>query len=161
MDELIKMTQLAKPVIKNKFWIVEEDGRKIGTIQAVPDGVIYIHGQQKEKFPTFKLLSSKYNINVAKQDRKPAESKVSSIYDYPCQGPVHGPVFDLKNKLPLYTKEPKSKSYFCAGYYLVEIEQSHWVPMYCPKKIILSRHRYQGPFKSSEECTKNNSKVSS
>jgi hypothetical protein len=149
MDELIKMTQLAKPVVKNKFWIVEEDGRKIGTIQAVDDGVIYIHGQQKEKFSTFKLLSKKYNISVGRSDRKTKHS-VDTIYDYPCEGPVYNPIYDLKLRLPLYTKETKSKSYYCAGYYRVKLEDSSWVTMFCPKKIILSRHENRGPFKTKD-----------
>lgn len=151
MDELIKMTQHAKPIVKNKFWIVEEDGRKIGTIQAVPDGVVFVQGQHREKFPTFKLLSKKYNIGVDKAERK-AKNKITSIYDYPCEGPVHNPVYDVKSRLPLYTKETKSKSFYCAGYYYVELEDNNWVTMFCPKKIILARHKYQGPFKSAKEC---------
>lgn len=146
------MTQQAKPVIKNKFWIVEEDGRKIGTIQAVPDGVVFVHGQQREKFSTFKLLSKKYNINVARSDGR-VKNKNNTVYDYPCDGPIYNSVFDLKLRLPLYTKEPKSKSFYCAGYYLIEIEESQWTTAYCPKKIVLTRHRYLGPFRTIAECT--------
>lgn len=145
------MTQQAKPVVKNKFWIVEENGRKVGTIQAVPDGVVFVHGHQREKFPTFKLLSKKHNINVAR-GRQQNRENINSVYDYPCEGPVYNPVYDLKLRLPLYTKEDKSKSYYCAGYYLVEVEESHWVSMYCPKKLILTRNRYQGPFRTIAEC---------
>lgn len=150
MDELIKMTQQAKPIIKNKFWIVEEDGRKIGTIQAVPDGIVYVHGQVREKFSTFKLLKSKHNIHVVKSTKKPNQ-EILSIYDYPCKGPVFNPVYDLRLRLPLYTKEQKSKSYYCAGYYLVE-DNDKWVTMFCPKKIILTRQQFKGPFFSEEEC---------
>lgn len=144
------MTQQAKPVIKNKFWIVEEDGRQIGTIQAAPDGVVYVHGQTREKFPTIKMLSSKHNIRVIKTSPAAKKSQHNMIYNYPCSGPVYNPVYDVRLRLPLYTREPKSKSFYCAGFYLVKIE-SAWMQIFCPKKIILSRNEYFGPFASKEE----------
>lgn len=145
------MTQQARPIIKNKFWIVEEDGRQVGTIQAAPDGVVYVHDHIREKFATFKLLSNKYNIRAVKPDRT-TKNPAESVHDYPCEGPIFNPVYDLKSRLPLYTKEEKSKSYYCAGYYLVEIESEQWIPIFCPKKIILTRHQYLGPFRTIREC---------
>jgi hypothetical protein len=58
MSELI-----AKPVIKNKFWVVEDSGQKIATIQAKDDGgYAYVHDEQREYFPSVKNLKLKYNI---------------------------------------------------------------------------------------------------
>lgn len=143
------MTQQAKPVIKNKFWIVEEDGHQVGTIQAAPDGVVFVHGQTREKFPTLKLLRTKHNIHLAPATKNKSD-RMNSIYDYPCEGRVYNPVYDIKSRLPLYTKEPKSKSFYCAGYYLVKIETT-WASVFCPKKIILTRHEYHGPFTSKDQ----------
>jgi hypothetical protein len=58
------MTELiAKPVIKNKFWIVESEGTKVATIQAVEDGgFVYVHDEERQRFPTIKLLTKEYNI---------------------------------------------------------------------------------------------------
>ena len=36
------MTIEARPVVKNKYWIVEKDGEKIATIQAANDGVVFV-----------------------------------------------------------------------------------------------------------------------
>ena len=55
------MTMEAKPVVKNKFWVVEEGGRQVATIQASPDGLVLVKGHQREKFVNFKLLKDKYN----------------------------------------------------------------------------------------------------
>lgn len=143
------MTQQAKPVVKNKFWIVEEDGRKVGTIQAAPDGVVFVHGQSREKFPTLKVLSLRRNIHFSKTART-KKSSVNSIYDFPCDGLVYNPIYDVKSRLPLYTKKAKSKSFYCAGYYLVNID-NEWITVFCPKKIILSRNKYLGPF-TTREC---------
>jgi hypothetical protein len=54
---------IAKPVVKNKFWIVEEGGEKIATIQAIEEGgFAYVHDEQRELFPSIKMISKKYNI---------------------------------------------------------------------------------------------------
>ena len=69
------MTELiAKPVVKNKMWIVESLGTKVGNIMAVDEGgVVYVHDDQREAFPSIKLLQKKYNIEF---DIAPGKSKV-------------------------------------------------------------------------------------
>lgn len=148
----------AKPVIKNKFWIVEEDGQKVGTIQAVEDGVVLVQGQNREKFPSFKMLTSRYNIRVERVPKKAVST--NNVYDYPCDCDPHNPIYDLKSRLPLYTKDAKSKSFYCAGYYLINVEGT-WTSEFCPKKIILSRHDYHGPFKTKDDLTVKLSKIRS
>jgi hypothetical protein len=148
----------AKPVIKNKFWIVEEGGQKVGTIQAVEDGVVLVQGQLREKFPSFKMLTSKHNIRVGRISKKKVAA--NNVYDFPCDCEPYNPIFDLKSRLPLYTKDVKSKSFYCAGHYLINIEGT-WTSDYCPKKIVLSRHEYHGPFKTKDELTARLSKLRS
>jgi hypothetical protein len=138
----------AKPVIKNKFWVIEEDGHQVGTIQAVPDGVVLVQGPIREKFASLRLLTSKHNIKIVSKKTRQAKSE-NIVYDYPCDVQPHNPVYDVKSKLPLYTKEEKSKSYYCAGYYLICVEDT-WISIFCPKKIILSRHKFIGPFKDKD-----------
>ena len=142
---------IAKPVVKNKFWIVEEDGNKIATIQAVDEGgFAYVHNEQREIFPSIKLLSTQYNIEFVKAE-KPVKEKleVYDVYGFPTPNRPNNEVLDVQRYLPIYTKTPKSKSFFCAGYYIVKYS-STWVRAYCPKMITLNRYEYQGPFKSAE-----------
>jgi hypothetical protein len=141
---------IAKPVVKNKFWIVEEDGHKIATIQAVDEGgVVYVHNNERETFPSIKLLTKKYNIEFVKAE-KSAKSEDHEVYGYPCSNRPQNEIYDVQRKLPLYTKSGKSKSYFCAGYYAVKFSNT-WVKAYCPKLITLNRYDYIGPFKTQEE----------
>jgi hypothetical protein len=141
---------IAKPVVKNKFWIVESNGQKVATIQAVEEGgFAYVHDDQRELFATIKLLSSKYNIEFVKAE-KPVKGEGHDVYGYPCSNKPHNEIYDVQRKLPIYTKSSKSKSYFCAGYYLVKFSNT-WVKAYCPKTITLNRYEYAGPFKSAEE----------
>lgn len=141
---------IAKPVVKNKFWIVEEDGHKIATIQAIDEGgVVYVHDDERETFPSIKLLTKKYNIEFVKAE-KTTKAETHEVYGYPCSNRPHNEIYDVQRKLPIYTKSSKSKSFFCAGYYAVRFSNT-WVKAYCPKLITLNRYDYVGPFRSQED----------
>ena len=61
---------IAKPIVKNKFWVVEEQGTKIATIQARDDGgFVYVHDDLREYFPTVKILKQKYNIKFNNKEK--------------------------------------------------------------------------------------------
>jgi hypothetical protein len=146
------MTEMiAKPVVKNKMWIVESAGTKVGNIMTVDEGgVVYLHDNQRESFPSIKILQKKYNIEFVKVE-KPKKEKLSSydVYGFPTNSQPHNEVLDVQRYLPIYTKGNKSKSFFCAGYYIIKFS-STWVRAYCPKLITLNRYEYEGPFKTQE-----------
>ena len=141
---------IAKAVVRNKYWIVEDSGQKIATIQAIDEGgVVYVHDNEREVFPSIKGLSKKYNIVFAPDKKAPGPSQLD-INGYPCDGLPHNAVWDVRRKLPVYSKTAKSKSFYCAGYYLIKYN-SAWVQEYCPKMITLSRYEFIGPFKTRQE----------
>lgn len=146
------MTEMiAKPVVKNKMWIVESEGTKVGNIMTVDEGgVVYLHNNQREMFPSIKILQKKYNIEFVKAE-KPKKEKldVYEVYGFPTNSAPQNQVLDVQRYLPIYTKGSKSKSFFCAGYYIIKFS-STWVRAYCPKLITLNRYEYEGPFKTQE-----------
>lgn len=148
------MTNTAKPVVKNKFWIVESDGNQIATIQAIDEGgYAYVHDNQREVFPSIKLLTTKHNIQIVKAERRPVVKQESyDVYGFPTPNRPFNEVLDVQRYLPIYTKTAKSKSFFCAGHYLVKYS-STWVHTFCPKIITLNRYEYQGPFKTKDRAT--------
>ena len=77
------MSLLAKAVVKNKCWIVEDDGHKIGTILANPAGVVYQHENKREQFASLKLCSDRYNIIVDKTPPKIAQNNNSQLTNSP------------------------------------------------------------------------------
>ena len=144
MSELI-----AKPVIKNKFWVVEDSGQKIATIQAKDDGgYAYVHDEQREYFPSVKNLKLKYNIKFGTADKVKKEN-IKTVYGYPVTGRAFNQVWDVQRKLPIFSKTPKSKSLFCAGYYLIKLN-SVWSESFCPKNITIARYQYVGPFTTKD-----------
>ena len=143
---------IAKTVVKNKFWIVEEGGIKTATIQAIDEGgVVYVHNNQRELFPSIKLLSKKYNIEFVKQEKTIKEKGDSyDVYGYPSKHRPYNQVLDVQRRLPIFTKTAKSKSFFCAGYFIVRFT-GNWVRACCPKLITLNRYEFQGPYRTQEE----------
>jgi len=143
---------VAKQIVKNKFWIVEEAGEKIATIQAIDEGgVAYVRNTEREVFSNIKLLSKKYNIEFVKLEKvKHEPGTVYDIQGYPTPHRPHNVLFDVQRHLPIFTKTAKSKSYFCAGYYIIKFNHN-WARAYCPKAITLNRYEYQGPFCTPEQ----------
>ena len=146
---------LAKTVVKNKFWIVEDtDGEKVGTIQRVATGlkdVVLVTQRKRIKFPSIKVLEEKHNIKFTNK-RKTRAKPCLEVYGYPAETDdgLYNGVFDVVKKLPIYSKEEKSKSFFCAGYYLIEYN-GNWVKSYCPKTLTLDRNAWMGPYKTDDE----------
>ena len=144
------MTLLARSVVKNKCWIVEQDGTKIATIHANEQGVTLVQDTTREQFPNLKTLSDRYNIIIDKSKPAKVAKESHEVYSYPCDNKPQNALWDLHHKLPVFTKGSKSKSFFCAGYYIVQFNNG-WVKSYCPKLITLNRYPYQGPYFTKDE----------
>jgi hypothetical protein len=142
--------RIAKPVVKNKFWVVEDHGQKIATIQARDDGgFVYVHDEQREYFSNVKNIKQKYDIKFSNLERSKKDNS-KTVYDYPVTGKTFNQVWDVQRRLPIYSKTAKSKSLYCAGYYLIKIN-SVWTEAFCPKNITLNRYAFIGPFQNKQQ----------
>lgn len=146
------MTAVAKTLIPNKTWLVEEGGKKVGTLNKDKKGYTFLVKGQK-------IEIKKSDINQTLGIEIPETTVVKKIkdtvidhnvYDFPCSSKPHNPVYNIKKKLPIYSKSLKSKSLYCAGYYIIKFRKG-WVKSYCPKLITLERYPFQGPFKTEEQ----------
>lgn len=149
----------AKTLIPGKEWLLRDDNSKIGTISKCKKGYQLL---QKGRILPFRDLSKIKNyLEITFLDDsescKIQETASYSIYDFPCDSKPYDPIYSIKEKLPLYIKDKKSKSVFCAGYYLVKFRKG-WVKSYCPKLITLQRYQYAGPFKTEDALEAYNSK---
>ena len=145
---------LARTIVKNKCWVVENDGTKVATILANEsgNGVTLVHsdGEQRERFSSLKLLSDRYNIVIDKTKVAKVAKESHDVYSYPCENKPQNALWGVQHKLPVFTKGSKSKSFFCAGYYIIRFNFG-WAKAYCPKLITLNRYPYQGPYFTKEE----------
>ena len=133
----------AKPIVKNKYWILRENDKKIGTVQSNPSGyVVRIHNTETE-FKTIKTIKNRTDISFEDApERKRAQGY--EVNGFLTDSKPHNAVYDVKRRLPMFTKKAKSKSWYAAGYYQITINgqtETH----FCPKVILLQRYPYLGP----------------
>jgi hypothetical protein len=146
------MEFVAKPVLEDKFWILEDNGQKVGTIRSNENGVVLTVGKENHSFKKLEELKQKMKVSFTGKELVKKEKVEYDVHGYFCKTKPYNAIFDLKRKLPLYTKTNDSQSFFCAGYYCIQFDHG-WVPASCPKLITLSRNNYLGPFKTKLEMT--------
>ena len=147
----IIMTTIAKPLIPNKSWLLETDGLKIGTLNKERSSYSILKDGHKISVGTAKDVKEKLGIVFFDTGKSSIiESKEHAVYEYPCGSKPYGSVYDVRKKLPIYAKSTKSKSQYCAGYYVIKFRKG-WVKSFCPKLITLDRYPYHGPFKTEIE----------
>jgi len=146
------MTLIAKPVIDKQFWILQKDNQKVGNIEACAGGYQVKINNQITQFKTIRMAARTVNIEF-EPAAKPAKTKTAMdhVHGYPVAGRVYGPMWDVQQQLPVYTKTAKSKSWFAGGWYNVR-RGRNWKTVLAPKLIVLQRYPYQGPFYSEQEA---------
>jgi hypothetical protein len=142
---------VAKVVADKQFWILQEDDRKVGNIEAWNGGYQVRINNQVKQFKTIKLAAKESNIVFAKEETA-SKPDNTVVHGYPVAGRCYNPVWDVVHHLPIYTKTAKSKSWFAAGWYSIK-RGRNWKIIQDPKLIALQRYPYQGPFRTKEQVT--------
>ncbi len=157
------MTEIhAKPIIDNKFWVVEKNGEKFATLRKNDENHFVMSNELGVKiYPSKESLTKQFGKDffVAKIIKEANNSDLKEVHGFPCSVNPFNSMFDIKKKLPLFTKSSDSKSLYCAGYYVIKFEKG-WVKSHCPKLITLQRYEYRGPFKTELEMKQVLSNVS-
>lgn len=148
------MTEIyAKPIVDGKFWIVEQDGEKVGTLHKKENNKFFLSSKSGESWfnkkeeltKTFgkNFFDTKIKTTISHEDVRDVHGFSTSCYPY-------NPMFNVQKKLPLFTKSVESKSLYCAGYYIIRFDKG-WVKSFCPKLITIERYENRGPFKTELE----------
>jgi hypothetical protein len=146
------MSIIAKPVIKDQFYILTQDDKKIGNIEATGDGFAVRINDKVMPFKTIAMIRKQVDIEFSavgnNTNREPASYQVQG---YPTESRVYNPIWNVQHRLPLYTKSCQSRSWFAAGWYQVK-QRRTWRIVQSPKLITLERYPYQGPFYTKEQA---------
>jgi hypothetical protein len=145
------MKVIAKELIPNKSWILKNKNKKVGTLLKDKKGYFVLQNGVKTLISDVNSMYDNFEIISLSNTKKKNLDLDYSIYNYPCRIKPFNPTFNLKKKLPLYSKNATSKSIYCAGYYIIKF-QKKWVQSFCPKLITLDRYPYQGPFKTEKQA---------
>lgn len=147
------MTITSKVLIPNKEWIITSEHSKIGSINKSKKGYNFFRKgfripiKNEEQIKNDFDLELDYSKSITEFKMDPA---VYAIYNFNCSSKPYNPVYNLKKKLPLFSKSLKSKSLYCAGFYAIKFRKG-WVKSFCPKLITLERYSYYGPYKTEKE----------
>jgi hypothetical protein len=142
----------AKVLVPNKEWLVTDNHQKIGGLTKNKKGYIFHKNGKELGFKNLNEDKAQLGIELFEESFKKTTTQTSeySVHDFPCRTQPYNPVYNVKDRLPLYTKNLKSKSRYCAGYYVIKFQKG-WLKSFCPKLITLERNLYQGPFKTAQE----------
>lgn len=147
------MNFISKVVIPNKEWIIEDHGQKIGSVAKLKKGYEFFRRGQRINFKDLKELTDEFGVTLVEGKKTPKfeiEPVSYKIYEFPCSSKPYEAVYNVKKKLPLFAKSAKSKSQYCAGYYVIKFRKG-WVKSFCPKLITLERYPFHGPYKTEVE----------
>lgn len=143
------MTVKAKPILKNKFWIIESNGERIGTLSKQEDKrLMYSCSSGTEYFTDQKSFNTW--IGGATWDKATVSDGTlaeKEIHGFPTSSNPYNVMYNVQKRLPLFTKSKKSKSLYSAGYYIIRFDKG-WVRSFCPKLVTLEKYEYKGPFKT-------------
>ena len=146
------MTLIAKPVIDRKYWILQEDNRKVGNVEACDGGYQVKINNQVQQYKTIKMVEQRVHVQFEPSIKIKTKPVTNLVHEYPVAGHVCNPMWDVPKKLPIYTKTNKSKSWFAAGWYKVK-KGRNWSVVQGPKLILLERYPYAGPFYTKETAS--------
>lgn len=146
------MTIKVKSILKDKFWIVQDNQVNIGTLSLCDDKYMFSNSDETCFFDNKRQMKSRFGVDIVWSDEDEFKQTTNdySVYNYPTSVQPYNTMFDVKRKLPLFTKSEKSKSAYCAGYYIIRFDKG-WVKSFCPKLITVERYEYKGPFKTELE----------
>lgn len=145
------MTELvAKPIVKNQFWIVTDGNKKVGNIEANNAGYgVQVNGTFLQ-FNNTEEIKKKAHIKF--EPLKSNKTKASIPYpEYPTTARTYNSILDIKRGLHLFTKTKKSKCLHAAGYFVIDQNGTKQV-IFCPKYIFIQRYDYSGPYKTESEA---------
>lgn len=141
---------IAKPVVKNQFWIVTDGKEKVGNVIADGSGFEVKLNGGIAHFKNTNAITKQTQIEFDRQKLEKVKPQVP-FSDYPTTSKVYNSMLDIKRKLHLFTKTAKSKCYYAAGWYTMK-QGTETTVEFCPKYIFIQRYEYQGPFKTKEDA---------
>ena len=106
------MEFVAKPVLEDKFWILEDNGQKVGTIRSNENGVTLQVGSENQTFKALEELTQKISVSFSGKELVNKEKQEYDVHGYFCKTRPFNSIFDLKRKLHCTQKQQTVKVSF-------------------------------------------------
>ena len=137
---------------------MERSGQKVGTITINDDKYMVSDHSGVRFFNSKRQLEKTLGKTIFEAQELPSVEPEKSVHGFPTSTVPFNAMYDVKKKLPLFTKSLKSKSLYCAGYYIIRFDKG-WVKSFCPKMITIERYESKGPFKTDTDMKAELSRV--
>lgn len=146
------MNLIAKPIIKNQYWVVTDGDKKVGNVESQGTGFDVKIGNNIEHYDTTKQIEKSKKIEFETIAKVKPRNDTPPFAIFPTsKNRIFNSVLDVKRKLHLYTTSAKSKCYFVAGWFAIK-QGIEFTTVFCPKYIFIQRYEYMGPFHSESEA---------
>ncbi len=134
---------LAKSVIKDKFWILEENAKRVGMMNFKDNNYTI---NLKRKDVVVQSEDELKNMGIEFVVRDLTHGGHLEVMGYPTD---QEEVFNVKeiDGFPTFTKKAESKSIHVAGWYGLKFKNG-WCTSLCPRLTTVKTNVYVGPFKT-------------
>ena len=89
------MQFVAKPVLEDKFWILEDNGQKVGTIRSNENGVTLTVGKENQTFTKLSELQKKVKVNFTGKELIKKDIEEYEVHGYDCKTKPYNPIYCL------------------------------------------------------------------
>ncbi len=145
------MNLKAKPIVKGEYWVVTDGDRKVGNVTSNGNDFEVKLNNTVEHYYSTKDIEKNTNIHFIKTIQ-PANEEKPVFARFPTTSrKVFNNFFDIKRKIHIFTKTPKSKCYYAAGWFAIK-QTEEFEPIFCPKYIFVQRYPFMGPFQTEDEA---------
>ena len=148
-------------IVKDRFWIVEDAGIKLGLIRKTQSSdfeVIMQDALDVETLPFDALTSTSGRKILESNQVKKIESveygkDIDEVNGVPAKHKAFNKqsVVIAEKNIPTYTKTKKSQVVYAAGYYGLKFPKAGWKNAYCVKLETSYNYVFIGPFKSKTQ----------
>lgn len=135
-------------IVKDKFWIVNNNNGKVGTLRLTDSGY-ELFDQTNNTKKVYDSFDKAFRIQDLNREDDITGS-TESIQGYSTG--VANPIPADHPNLPLFKKTKNGKALYAAGYYLLKFHGMGWQSAFTPKFSTLEKYSYRGPFSTEWEC---------
>lgn len=139
----------AQQVIKDKFWIVNSNYGKVGTLRRIDQGYEFFDQNTGDKT----VLNSPDEIITFDVDR-PSNEVAGEVTVEGLPTGCNTAIADSLDGMITFRKSENSKTHYGAGYWLIKFTGSAgWQWALAPKVATLTKYISKGPYRTEWEAT--------
>ena len=100
---------IAKPIVNGKFWVLQQNNQKIGSVEKTPTGYFLKTNKEASRFKT---INSLRDITKIKFDSilERVQHPENQVNRFPTDCKPYNGVWDINQRLPIYTKKRNLKA---------------------------------------------------